>query len=108
MAGLGTLLAGCASRGPASVAGGECHIFGAPKYVIHGRAQYDQDWIDDNTEAGIAACRWSRPKERPVAAKPKGNKSESAPVSTVAAPPPAKKRWRDRVRDYIKKKKEAL
>jgi hypothetical protein len=32
---------------------------------VIGRTRYDQNWIDSNTEAGIAACGWQRPKPRP-------------------------------------------
>jgi hypothetical protein len=63
----GMFLTACASRGPASIAGGECRVFSAPDYAIRGKAQVDQNWIDDTEEAGIAACKWSRPQARPVA-----------------------------------------
>lgn len=77
---------GCANSLPASVAGGECKVFAAPDYVIRGRAKADQAWIDDNTEAGIAACGWPRPKNRPEA------KVAAVVVSPlVAAPQPQPK-----------------
>ena len=61
------LLAGCGTSGPASVKGGECRIFEAPKYVVLGKRQYDQDWIDGNIEGGVGGCNWQRPKPRPAA-----------------------------------------
>ena len=51
------LLTGCAGSLPASVAGDECKVFAPPDYAIRGKAQVDQNWIDDTEEAGIAACK---------------------------------------------------
>jgi hypothetical protein len=87
------LLTGCAGSLPASVAGGECKVFAPPDYAIRGKTQVDQNWIDDTEEAGIAACKWSRPKARPAV---HGAKAQAIPVpvkSTVPAPPPVKKHW---------------
>jgi hypothetical protein len=40
-------------------------VFERPEYAVHGQTRYDQNWIDSNTEAGVAACGWQRPKPRP-------------------------------------------
>jgi hypothetical protein len=47
--------------------GGECRVFDRPDYVVLGRTRtrYDQNWVDSNTKAGVAACGWQRPKARP-------------------------------------------
>jgi hypothetical protein len=93
---------GCAGSLPASVAGGECKIFAPPDYAIRGKTQKDQNWIDDTEEAGIAGCKWSRPKARPVAAAPvKKVKVDPLPPvkSTVPAPPPVKKHWWQRLKN---------
>src|SRR4051794_15671112 len=71
------LLAGCASRGPASIAGGECKIFEAPQYEVRGKRAYDQDWIDSQVEGGVGGCHWTRPKPRPASL-------EAAPSGKIA------------------------
>ncbi|MCS3725960.1 hypothetical protein [Bradyrhizobium betae] len=78
---LALLLAGCASRGPASIAGGECRIFEAPKYEVRGRRDYDQDWIDSQVEGGVGGCRWKRPAPRPAAID-----AGAAPAHVTARP----------------------
>jgi hypothetical protein len=40
-------------------------VFERPAYVVLGQTRYDQNWIDSNTEAGVAACGWQRPQPRP-------------------------------------------
>jgi hypothetical protein len=40
-------------------------VFERPEYAVLGQTRYDQNWIDSNTEAGVAACGWQRPKPRP-------------------------------------------
>jgi hypothetical protein len=40
-------------------------VFERPDYAVLGQTRYDQNWIDSNTEAGVAACGWQRPKPRP-------------------------------------------
>jgi hypothetical protein len=61
-------LAGCAgTRLPASVKGGECRVFERPEFVVLGKRQYDQRWIDGNVEAGVGGCGWQRPAKRPPA-----------------------------------------
>lgn len=89
------LLTGCASNLPASVAGGECRVFQAPDYAIRGKTQVDQNWIDDNTEAGIAACKWQRPKRRP---EPAAKVAAAPVVSSVPAAAVKKRRWWQRLR----------
>jgi hypothetical protein len=42
-------------------------VFERPEYTVVGQTRYDQNWIDSNTEAGVAACGWQRPKPRPQA-----------------------------------------
>lgn len=62
------LLGGCAhAPHPASVSSGECKVFQAPSYVVKGKKQYDQDWIDSTVEGGVGACGWQRPAARPAA-----------------------------------------
>ena len=58
-------MAACGTLRPASVGGGECRVFERPEYAVLGQTRYDQNWIDSNTEAGVAACGWQRPKPRP-------------------------------------------
>lgn len=86
------LLTGCAGNLPASVSGGECKIFRAPDFAIMGKTQVDQEWIDDNTEAGIAACKWSRPKKRP------GAKVAAQVKTEVPAAPTQPRHWWQRLR----------
>lgn len=88
------LLGGCASKGPASIAGGECKIFERPAYAVRGHKQYDQDWIDSQVEGGIGGCGWKRPAARPAAI------DGAAAVRHAPAPdkkPGLIKRFKDRV-----------
>ena len=62
---LALTVAACGTLRPASVGGGECRVFERPEYAVLGQTRYDQNWIDSNTEAGVAACGWRRPKPRP-------------------------------------------
>ncbi len=61
-----SLLGGCASKGPASIAGGECKIFERPEYAVRGKKPYDQDWIDSQVEGGVGGCGWKRRAARPA------------------------------------------
>jgi hypothetical protein len=94
---------GCAGSLPASVAGGECKLFAPPDYAIRGKTQFDQNWIDDTEEAGIAGCKWSRPKARPapIARVTSAAPHKAVPLppvkSNVPAPPPVKKHWWQRI-----------
>lgn len=88
------LLGGCASKGPASIAGGECRIFERPEYAVRGAKTYDQDWIDSQVEGGVGGCGWKRPAARPA--------SIEGAAAVRRAPPPAKKpglatRLKDRI-----------
>lgn len=92
---LASLLAGCAARGPASIAGGECRIFEAPKYEVRGQRDYDQDWIDSQVEGGVGGCKWKRPAPRPA-------ELEAAPAPQPAVAKPAKRRGIvQRIRDRV-------
>jgi len=55
------LLGGCASMGPASVAGGECRVFDDPGFAVQGRRLRDAQWIGRTQEKGIQVCHWKRP-----------------------------------------------
>lgn len=55
--------------------------------MVLGKTQYDQDWVDNQVEGGVAACGFPRPGPRPAAL--------DAPPATrqmVTTPPPAKKK----------------
>lgn len=81
---LAVLLGGCdpaTLRG--SVAGGECKIFDAPKYVVLGKRPYDQDWIDSTVEGGVGGCGWQRPVPRVAAI-------DAQPGQKIAAKPAKK------------------
>lgn len=41
-------------------------MFEAPQFAVRGQTRYDQNWIDGNTEAGVAGCGWKRPQVRPA------------------------------------------
>jgi hypothetical protein len=92
---LASLLGGCASKGPASIAGGECRIFEAPKYEVRGKRDYDQDWIDSQVEGGIGGCHWKRPQPRPASL-------DAAPGARPVIAKPAKRRGLvQRIRDRV-------
>jgi hypothetical protein len=81
----------------ASVTGGECHVFERPEYAIKGATHYDQRWADGNTEAGVGACGWERPKPRPP-------ELDQAPAARSRATSPArapKVSLRTRVKRFI-------
>jgi hypothetical protein len=40
-------------------------VFEPPPYVVLGKKQYDQDWIDGNIAAGAGGCGWPAPQPRP-------------------------------------------
>jgi hypothetical protein len=88
-------LAGCVTTsGPGSVAGGECKAFLRPPYVVLGRAQYDQDWIDQAVETGVGACRWARPAARPA-------ELDANQVKPAPAAPARRAGWLARARSKI-------
>ena len=81
---------GCQHTAPATVEGGVCKAIGStPEYAVRGATPYDQVWIDQITEAQVAACGYGRPKPRPP-------EFDRAPISTPAKPamkPVDGKRW---------------
>ncbi|MGK7056950.1 hypothetical protein AB4853_10750 [Bradyrhizobium sp. 1050_B9_N1_2] len=91
---LALLLAGCASHGPASIAGGECRIFEAPQYEVRGHRAYDQDWIDSQVEGGVGGCRWKRPQPRPASI-------DAGPPAKAAAAPAKRRGIVARIRDRV-------
>ncbi|UFW75218.1 hypothetical protein [Bradyrhizobium sp. WU425] len=91
---LTALLGGCASRGPGSIAGGECKIFEAPPYEVRGARAYDQDWIDSQVEGGVGGCRWKRPAARPASI-------DAAPVRKATPAPVKRKSLVRRIRDRV-------
>lgn len=87
--------AGCAAKGPASIAGGECKIFERPEYAVRGKRPYDQDWIDSQVEGGVGGCGWKRPAARPAS-------FDAAPARKPAPVAPPKKRTVvQRIKDRI-------
>ncbi|MGX9389745.1 hypothetical protein ACWX0K_11035 [Nitrobacteraceae bacterium UC4446_H13] len=87
-------LAACGTQPKGSVAGGEAHALRAPPYQVKGATDYDQQWIDETTEAGVAALGWPRPKPRPA----EFDRPKVAPQPAAAPPPAKKKRWFERFR----------
>lgn len=83
-------LAGCATQRVtvATVEGGACKVAHTPNYVVLGKTNYDQGWVNRTTEGLVVGCGQPRPLARPASfdAKP-------AKAQPVAAPPPKKKRW---------------
>ncbi|MCK1422406.1 hypothetical protein IVB15_09210 [Bradyrhizobium sp. 182] len=84
LASIALLLAGCASRGPASIASGECRIFEPPQYEVRGKRPYDLDWIDSQVEAASAALIGSGrpPSTRHQAARSPQPSRPGAPASS--------------------------
>ena len=37
----------------------------SPEFIIDGKTQTDQNWIDNTLEGLIGACDWQRPKPKP-------------------------------------------
>lgn len=95
IASLALLLAACASRGPASIAGGECRIFEAPQYEVRGQRAYDQDWIDSQVEGGVGGCHWKRPAPRPASI------DAGAAAAPGAAKPARRRGIVARIRDRV-------
>lgn len=101
---LATILAGCGPKGPASVAGGECQIFKAEIVSACGLTSDDQRVIDENAEAGLAACHWTRPQPRaPSCEQMRHEIAELRNRNSVVAKVPAKKKGVvQRAREAIK------
>lgn len=53
--------ASCAGNRPASVLGGECHVFDDPGFAVRGKRPQDNKWIGATQEKGIEVCGWKRP-----------------------------------------------
>jgi hypothetical protein len=83
-----------------SVAGGECRVFEAPKYVVLGKTDYDQDYIDGGIEAGVAGCQWQRPAARPASL-------DAGRATAISKPVVKKKRgFFRRIKDRVVKPKQ--
>lgn len=67
--------------------GGECKAIPVAQYQIIGKTPFDQDYIDQVIESGVAACGWPRPAERP-----KNWDEVRTYARTVAAAPPVVQR----------------
>ena len=102
------ILAGCGSLKVASVAGGEARALKAPPCVVKATTRPGQRWVDETTEAGVAALGWQRPRaacsngvrtRKRISASPFVPAKASTPASGPVAPPPTsapappKKRW---------------
>lgn len=92
---LAPLIVGCTETLRGSIPGGESKVFTAPPYVVKGRAQYDQNIIDDWVEGGVAAYGWKRPAPRPA--------SIDAPTKRAVktAAPPKKRGLIKRIKDRV-------
>lgn len=98
-------LAACGKVGPASVEGGDCRIFKAEIASACGLTQDDQRIIDENAEAGIAACRWERPLPKtPTCEELRAEIAElrNRNPAPVAKTPPKQKGYIRRAREAIK------
>ncbi len=82
--------------------GGEAHALKGPEFVVKGATDFDQRWIDDTVEAGVAALGWQRPAERP----PEWDKPLAPAAAVASIPAPKKKlRLRDRLHNLFHRKK---
>lgn len=76
-----------------------------PEVAVKGATDFDQRWIDETTEAGIAGLGWQRPAARPPEWDKPLAKHARAPIPDVippdAKPVVKKKRWRDRIRGLM-------
>lgn len=108
VAGVGILLAGCASGKFVTLpAAGQ--DFPQADYQVLGQTRYDQTWIDKTIEAEVAGFGFKRPAKRPASLavkKPKPCPVCAKPVSDVkteAAPAkPAKKKLFQRLKEKLK------
>lgn len=83
------LLGACQTTGTSSIEGGESRVFERPPWIVLGKTEYDQRWIDSQIEGGVAAFKWERPGPRPAYI--------DAPVRKAKVAPVKKKRFRDRL-----------
>lgn len=63
---IASLVAACQHTQQGSIAGGESKVFERPPYAVKGKRPYDQSWIDNQIEGGVAAFGWDRPAPRPA------------------------------------------
>jgi hypothetical protein len=89
-----SFLAGCQHNGPTSIEGGESKVFEPPEYAVLGKTQYDQNWIDNTVEGGVAAFKWPRPKPRPP-------EFDKAPAPRAVAAPVKKKGFIRRLKERV-------
>jgi hypothetical protein len=95
------IVTGCAgSNLPASVSGGECRVFVAAAHEMIGKTRYDQEWIDQTIESGVAACGWPRPKARPK----NWDDVRSYAKEVAAAPVQQRRGVIQRIKDKFKRK----
>jgi hypothetical protein len=94
-------LAACGTSPKGSVVGSEAGALKAPEFAVKGATDFDQRWIDETTEAGVASLGWKRPEARP----PEWDKPLSRDVAAPApaaepakAKPVKKKHWWNRLR----------
>lgn len=107
MCSVAALLAACGTSPPASVASGECKVFREEIAGVCGLTRADQDVIDENAEAGVAACRWQRPLPKtPTCEEIRAEIAElrARAAGTVPVPkaPPKKKGVVQRFREKVK------
>lgn len=92
---LAVFLGGCPDDATiGSIIGGECQIAKAPEYAVLGKTGYDQAWINRTTEGLVVGCKQPRPKARP-------KEFDNPKRVTVPVAPPAKRKWRQKLRDAI-------
>lgn len=77
-----------------SILKGECQLVKSPPYAVLGKTSYDQAWINETTEGIVTGCRQPRPKARP-------KELDQAKRITVPVAPPAKRKWRQKLRDAV-------
>ena len=83
LAGIGTLLMGCAGSKFATYQGAAPSLPQA-QYQVLGKTKYDKTWIDKTTEAEVAGFGMKRPQRRPAS-------FDTTPAShTVVVLPPSK------------------
>lgn len=88
-----------------SVIGGVDQVIKAPEFVVKGATDFDQRWIDETTEAGIAGLGWKRPEARPPEWDKPLSRNPKATIVDPADPAPAAKpakkkraKWLDMLR----------
>lgn len=82
--------------------GSEGGALKGPDFAVKGATEFDQRWIDETTEAGIAALGWQRPGPRPPEWDKPLARNKPTIEQAAAAPEKKKLRWRDRFRKHPK------